>query len=63
MFYKIVGDIIEKYRIRTYKNEKVFLAFRNVYERSFMSRKELKLIIGLFSKVNKIFESLDLYEK
>ena len=61
--YKLVNKIIEKLKIGTHKKETVLLAFKNIFERSFMSRKELSLIIGLYSKVNRILESLDLYEK
>jgi TrmH family RNA methyltransferase len=60
--YEIIKNLISKLKIRTHRKENVFLAFKNTYERSFMSRKELSLIIGLYSKVNKILERLDLYE-
>ena len=63
VLYKIINNIIEKLKIRAHKKENVFLAFRNIYERSFISRKELSLTIGLFSKVDKILENLDLYEE
>ena len=61
--YNLVNNIVEKLKTRTHKKENVLRAFKNIFERSFMSRKELSLIIGLYSKVNKILESLDLYEK
>lgn len=61
--YKLVNKIIKKLKIRAHKKENVLLAFKNIFERSFMSRKELSLITGVYSKVNKILESLDLYEK
>ncbi|MFX1554735.1 MAG: RNA methyltransferase [Promethearchaeota archaeon] len=62
MLYNIVEKVIEKLKIRSYKKENVFFAFKNIFGRSFMSKKELSLILGLFSKVNSILESLNLYE-
>ena len=59
----MVKNIIKKLKVRTHKKEHVYFAFRNIFERTFMSRKELGLITGVFSKVNKILESLDLYEE
>lgn len=63
ILYNIVEKIIDKLKIRTYKKENVFIAFKNVFGRSFMSKKELSLTLGLFSKVNTILENLNLYEK
>ncbi len=63
ILYNLVKDIIEKLKIRSYKEENVFLAFKNIFGRSLMSTKELSLILGLFSKVNSILENLNLYEK
>ena len=62
MLYNIVEKIIEKLKIRSYKKENVFFAFKNIFGRSFMSKKESSLILGLFSKVNSILESINLYE-
>ncbi|MCK4285853.1 MAG: TrmJ/YjtD family RNA methyltransferase [Candidatus Lokiarchaeota archaeon] len=58
---KIVEELIEKLKVRTHKKEKVYFAFRNVFERAFMSRKELSLITGIFSKVESILEHKKLY--
>ena len=63
ILYNIIKNIIEKLKIRSYKEENVFLAFKNIFGRSLMSTKELSLILGLFSKVNSILENLNLYEK
>ena len=60
---KIVENLIEKLKIKTHKKENVYFAFRNVFERAFMSRKELSLITGVFSKVEKILHDLKLYSK
>jgi len=59
----IIEEIIEKLKIRSHKKENVFFAFRNIFGRSLMSKKELSLILGLFSKVNTILEDVNLYEK
>jgi TrmH family RNA methyltransferase len=63
ILYNIIKEIIEKLKIRSYKKNNVFFAFRNIIGRSFMSKKELSLILGLFSKVNSILENTNLYEK
>ncbi|MFX0001833.1 MAG: RNA methyltransferase [Candidatus Hermodarchaeota archaeon] len=62
ILYNVVNEIIEKLKIRTHKKENVSFAFRNIFGRSFMSKKELRLILGLFSKVNKILENANLYK-
>ena len=63
MLYNITEGIIDKLKIRTHKKENVYFAFRNIFERTFMSRKELSLVTGVFSKVSTILEELKLYEK
>ncbi len=62
LLLKIVKEIIEKLKIRDYKKENVYFAFRNIFERAFMSKRELTLTIGLFSKVNDIVKNLNLYD-
>lgn len=62
LLLKIIQNIINKLEIRTYKKENVKFAFRNIFERVFLSKRELSLITGLFSKVDSILENLDLYE-
>ncbi|MFX1296132.1 MAG: RNA methyltransferase [Promethearchaeota archaeon] len=61
--YKLIDRIIKKLKIRSHKKENVRFAFKNFFERAFMSKKELSLITGLFSKVNSILINLNLYEK
>ena len=61
--YKLVKRILEKLKIRSHRKENVYFAFRNIYERSFMSRKELSLISGVFSKINRFIDGLHLFEK
>lgn len=62
ILYNMVNSIIEKLKIRAYKKDNVFFAFKNIFGRSFMSKRELSLMIGLFSKVNDILENLNLYD-
>ena len=58
----IIKDIIEKLKIRAYKKDNVYYAFRNISGRSLMSKKELSLILGLFSKINTLLGRKSLYE-
>lgn len=62
VLYKFIDNLIEKLRIRTHKKENAFFAFKNVFERAFMSKKELSLITGLFSKIDSILGNQSLYE-
>ncbi len=62
ILYKIIKKIIDCIKIRTHRKNRVHQAFKNVFERSIMSKKELSLIIGLFSKINSIVEDLNLYD-
>ncbi len=57
----MIVEIIEKLKIRSHKKENVFFAFRNIFGRSLMSKKEVSLILGLFSKVNTILGDINLY--
>ena len=59
---KIIETIIEKLKIRTHRKEHVFLAFRNIFERAFISKKELSLIFGVFSKMGNILGEITPYE-
>jgi tRNA/rRNA methyltransferase len=61
LIYEIIEKIIEKLQIRTHKKDKVFFAFKNVFERALMTKKELSLITGVFSKINSIINDLNLY--
>lgn len=62
ILFDIIKEIIEKLKIRSHKKENVYLAFKNVYGRSLISKKELSLTLGLFSKVNSILKNKNLYE-
>lgn len=58
----IIKEIINKLKISTHKEENVFFAFRNILGRSLMSKKELSLTLGLFSKVNMLLDNVKPYE-
>ena len=62
MLYEFIDNLIKKLKIKPYKEENVFYAFKNIFERSIMSKKELSLITGLFSKLNSIMDDVNLYE-
>ncbi len=62
ILYKLIKKIIELTKIRAHRKSRVHQAFKNVFERSIMSKKELSLIVGLFSKMNSIVEDLNLYD-
>jgi len=62
-FYKTINHLINTLRIRTHKKENVYMSFKNVFERALITKKELSLIWGLFSKVDSILRDLDLYQK
>ncbi len=61
--YKLVNGVLKKLKIRTHRKENVNFAFRNILERSFMSRKELSLISGVFSKIYRFIDGLHLFEE
>lgn len=61
ILFEIIKNIIDTLKIAPYKKDKVYFAFRNIFGRKFMSKKELNLVLGLFSKVNNILKGLKLY--
>ncbi|MBY9014342.1 MAG: hypothetical protein KGD68_01490 [Candidatus Lokiarchaeota archaeon] len=63
ILYNLIKNLIASLRIRTYRKENVFLAFKNVFERAFASKKELNLIIGVFSKFNSYFKKKEINEE
>lgn len=63
ILYNIIKNIIRSLKIRTYTAENVTLAFKNVFERAFISKKELNLILGLFSKLNSLLKKRKIYEE
>ena len=63
LLYSFAKTLIDKLKIRSHKEENVYIAFKNVFERALMSKKELSLIIGLFSKLDSVLKDINLYEK
>jgi len=63
ILYKVLKNLIKKFKIRNYKTKNAFLAFKNVIERSFLSKKELSLILGFFSKIESLVKDVDLFEE
>ncbi len=63
LLYSYIENIIKKLNVRQYKEDNMFFAFKNIFERSIMSKKELRLTIGVFSKLNSILDNIDLYKK
>jgi tRNA/rRNA methyltransferase len=60
MLYSIIKNLIANLRIRTYREENVLFAFKNVFERAFVSKKEFNLILGLFTKLNLYLKKKDM---
>jgi len=56
ILYKIIESIIRSLKLRNYTAENVIFAFKNVIERAFVSKKELNLILGVFSKLNSLLK-------
>ncbi len=63
LLYELINQIISKLKIRTHKMERVLISFKNIFERAFITQKELSLITGVFSKIRSIIFNLKLYDK
>jgi len=63
ILYKYIQKLIKKLKIRNYRKKNAFHAFKNVFERAMMSKKELSMILGLFSKIYNIIEDKNLFEE
>jgi tRNA/rRNA methyltransferase len=63
IFYQILKNLIKKLKIRTYKKENVFFAFKNIFERALIAKKELSLVMGVFSKLDSILHNSPPYEE
>jgi TrmH family RNA methyltransferase len=61
--YRLIKDINTNLKIRAYTAENVIFAFKNVFERTFVSKKELNLILGVFSKLNSLLKKGKIYEE
>ena len=62
VLYDIFKKLIIKLKIRTHKKQNVFFAFKNIFERSFVSRKELSLILSIFSKLDSLIKKRQIYK-
>lgn len=62
ILYSILKKLIKKFKIRNYRTQNAFLAFKNIIERSFISEKELSLITGFFSKIKSLVKDVELFE-
>ncbi|MBY9002476.1 MAG: hypothetical protein KGD73_00740 [Candidatus Lokiarchaeota archaeon] len=62
VLYDMVSNIISYLKIRTHKKDNVLLSFKNVFERSLISKKELSLIMGVFSKINLILSNANKFD-
>lgn len=63
ILYMILKNLIKKFKIRNYKTKNAFLSFKNMIERSFLSKKELSLILGFFSKIETLVKDIDLFQE
>jgi TrmH family RNA methyltransferase len=63
ILYELIEKIIKRLKIRTYTAANIIFAFRNVLERAFVSKKELNLILGVFSKLNSLLKKGKIYEE
>jgi TrmH family RNA methyltransferase len=58
-----IDKVISELKVRNYKKKNVYFAFRNVFERTLMTKKELRLILGVFSKLYSIIKGHKLYNE
>lgn len=63
ILYNILESLLNKLKIRAHKKKRVYLAFKNIFERAFITKKELSLTLGVFSKVVSILKNLKLYKE
>ncbi|GAG60207.1 unnamed protein product, partial [marine sediment metagenome] len=63
ILYNTIKNLSKNLKIRTNTAENVIFAFKNIFERAFVSKKELNLIIGVFSKLNSLLRKREIYEK
>ncbi|MHA1193460.1 MAG: RNA methyltransferase [Promethearchaeota archaeon] len=62
VLYEMISSITSYLKIRSHKKDNVILSFKNVLERSLISKKELSLIMGIFSKIDSILSNSDLLD-
>ena len=62
VLYNLINDVTSSLKIRSYTSQNIIYAFKNVFERAFVSKKELNLILGVFSKLNSLLKKRKIYE-
>ena len=62
VLYRFIDGLLEKVKTQEYKKDMAYDAFKNIFERAIMSKKELSLITGLFSKLDSIMKDREVYE-
>jgi len=63
ILYDLIKDVNYSLKIRNYTAENIIFAFKNVFERALVSKKELNLILGVFSKLNSLLKKGKIYEE
>jgi len=63
VLYDIIKNINTSLSIRNHTAENIIFAFKNVIERATVSKKELNLILGVFSKLNSLLKKGKIYEE
>jgi tRNA/rRNA methyltransferase len=63
ILYEMVKSTVNSLKIRPYTAENVLFAFKNVFERAIVSKKELNLILGIFSKLNSLLKKRKIYNE
>ncbi len=63
ILYEHIQTLIKTIKIRRFRKMDSLRAFKNIFERTIMSNRELSLILGLFSKLNSVLEDIDLFKE
>ncbi len=61
MLYNFIQELIELLKIKPFKKKTMINAFKNIFERAIVSKKELSLVLSFFSKIHSILKKLNLY--
>ncbi|TXT61793.1 MAG: putative tRNA/rRNA methyltransferase [Promethearchaeota archaeon] len=62
LLYDKIEKLISNLKVRNYRQNRTINAFKNAIERGFLSKKELSLILGLFSKMEFIIQKFKPFE-
>lgn len=63
ILYNTIKSLTKSLKIRPYTAEYVFFSFKNVFARAFISKKELNLILSVFSKLNSLLKKGKIYDE